>query len=98
MGCLGELYVARNEVASLRLEVRRLARLPRLSVLDLTGNPLLREREDCRPFLVFSLARLKVLDGSPVALAEVAAARGRYTGRLTVEFLVRNGGEVLSCL
>jgi hypothetical protein len=38
--------------------------------------------------MVYTLRRIKVLDGAPVTPQELAAARGRYSGRLTIEFLV----------
>lgn len=40
-----ELYVASNKVGAFKSEVRRLGRLPRLAVLDLSGNPVVKERE-----------------------------------------------------
>ena len=44
-GALVELYAARNALGSFRAESRRLGKLPRLAVVDLTGNPLVQEEE-----------------------------------------------------
>lgn len=48
--------------------------------------------QDYRLLAIYSLRHIKVLDGQPVALQELAAARGRYSGQLTIEFLVRYSG------
>ena len=70
-------------------EVNRLRALPSLIILDLAGNPLASSAtEDYRLWLLYSLRRLKVLDGQPVEQQEQIAARARYSGRLTLSFLV----------
>lgn len=50
------------------------------------GNPAA-TREDYFLYAVFRLRRLCVLDGEPVSAAQQAAARSRFVGRLTLEFL-----------
>ncbi|GBF89449.1 hypothetical protein Rsub_02021 [Raphidocelis subcapitata] len=87
LSALVELYAASNAVAGFGAEARRLAALPRLAVVDLAGNPLASECEDYRLQLVYALRRSRVIDGEPVTPGELAAARGRYSGRLTLEFL-----------
>ena len=47
--------------------------------------------QDYRLLLVYALRRAKVIDGAPVSPQELAAARGKYSGRLTLEFLVGAG-------
>lgn len=69
-------------------EAERLAVLPKLVILDLAGNPLVSSSEDYRPLLLYRLRHLKVLDGLPAEPAELAAARAKYSGRLTLSFLV----------
>jgi hypothetical protein len=62
--------------------------LPRLVILDLEGNPLVAACADYRHLLLYRLRHLKVLDGAPATAAELAAARAKYSGRLTMSFLV----------
>jgi hypothetical protein len=47
LGRLVELYASGNGIAGLQTEVRRLAGLPALEVLDLGDNPLTAERQVC---------------------------------------------------
>lgn len=58
--------------------------------LDLAANPLAGGGEGYKLWLLYKLRRLKVLDGCVVEPAELAAARARYSGLLTMSFLVRN--------
>lgn len=68
-------------------------RLPRrLIILDLSGNPLC-SAEDYRILAVYHSRRLKVLDGRPVDTAEQVAARNKYSGRLTLDFLEEQLGH-----
>lgn len=75
-------------------EAERLAVLPRLVILDLAANPLVTACEDYRHLLLYRLRHLKVLDGVPAEAGELAAARAKYSGRLTMSFLV-SGQELL---
>lgn len=68
--------------------MERLSVLPSLIILDLVGNPLTSGTEDYRHRLLYKLRHLKVLDGVPAEPAELAAARAKYSGRLTLSFLV----------
>lgn len=58
-------------------------------ILDLADNLLVAATEDYRLVLLYRLRHLKVLDGVPAEPAELAAARAKYSGRLTMSFLVR---------
>ena len=82
---LTALYLARNSLANLTADVRIIASLPRLLILDLAGNPLAQDPE-YRLHAVFHLRRVRVLDGSSVD-GDVAAARERHQGRLTEDML-----------
>jgi hypothetical protein len=74
-------------------EAERLSVLPRLVILDLEGNPLIAACEDYRHLLLYRLRHLKVLDGAPATAAELAAARAKYSGRLTMSFLVSSTAQ-----
>jgi hypothetical protein len=70
-------------------EAERLSTLPALVILDLAGNPMISCTEDYRLLLLYRLRHLKVLDGTPAQTSELALARAKYSGRLTMSFLVR---------
>jgi hypothetical protein len=55
-------------------------------VFHAAGNPAA-SRTDYFLYTVFRLRRLCVLDGEPVSAAQQAAARSKFVGRLTLEFL-----------
>ena len=55
------------------------------------GNRVASEA-DYAAYLVFRLRALRVLDGAAVTAAQVAAARGKYSGRLTLDFLEDKAG------
>jgi Leucine-rich repeat (LRR) protein len=82
---LMELYMSSNKVAYLR-EVKKLKPLKKLMIFDLSSNPLC-DYDEYRPYVLYTLSSLKVLDGSFVHTTEQAAARDTYTGRLTRELL-----------
>ena len=82
---LCELYVGENAVAETR-EVFHLKQLPKLVILDLAGNPVCSVNE-YRPYVLFTLRRVKVLDAVGVDAAEHAEARLRFAGRVTRDFL-----------
>ena len=62
---LMELYIGNNRLAALR-EVACLKELPKLIILDLSGNPLT-TADDYRSYTIYQLRRLKVLDGVSIA-------------------------------
>ncbi|KAA0173938.1 hypothetical protein FNF27_04499 [Cafeteria roenbergensis] len=80
-----ELYAGNNKVRAVK-EVRKLRSLPKLIILDLCGNPLCGSSR-YRLFSVYTLRRLKVLDGVSITSEESADARDRYSGKLTLDFL-----------
>lgn len=82
---LVELYMGQNALKGLG-QIMRLRSLPRLIILDLAGNPLA-SVEEYRPFTVYHLKRIKVLDGLGVDAAEATNASDRFAGRLTREYL-----------
>ncbi|KAG2444570.1 hypothetical protein HXX76_001315 [Chlamydomonas incerta] len=51
--------------------------------------------DDYRLYVIFNVRKLKVLDGVAVAAAEQAAAKNRYAGRLTADFLEERLGHRL---
>ncbi|GBG23854.1 Leucine-rich repeat-containing protein 9 [Hondaea fermentalgiana] len=88
---LMELYIGNNKIEGLR-ELQQLRGLPRLLILDTLGNPVSRESA-YRLYVVFYLKKLKVLDGVGIERTEVAAARERFAGRLSLEFLTDQVGH-----
>jgi Leucine-rich repeat (LRR) protein len=82
---LCELYVGDNAVTETR-EVFHLKQLPKLVILDLAGNPVCSENE-YRPYVLYTLRRVKVLDAIGVDAREHAEARVRFAGRVTRDFL-----------
>jgi len=91
LSTLLELYLGNNRVADLK-EALNLKPLPKLIILDLSGNPVCGEHE-YRLYSIFHLRKLKVLDGLGVETAEQSAANDAYAGRLTHEFLVEKLGH-----
>jgi Leucine-rich repeat (LRR) protein len=86
-----ELYLGNNKVSDMR-EVLQLRTLPKLIILDLSGNEVC-ARGEYRLYSIFHLKKLKVLDGLGVESSEQAAANDMYSGRLTEEFVVEKLGH-----
>ncbi|KAJ3014017.1 Leucine-rich repeat-containing protein 9 [Thoreauomyces humboldtii] len=82
---LMELYCGNNDVVDL-LSIFPLRDLPRLIILDFTGNGVC-QLENYRLFTIYHLARLKILDGTGISPKEQALAREAYLGKLTIELL-----------
>ena len=82
---LMELYIGNNQIASIQ-EIDYLRQLPKLIILDLSGNPLC-SAVDYRLYTLFRMRRLKVLDGSSVQIEEFTQAREKFSGKLTREIL-----------
>ncbi len=80
---LMELYVGNNCIASLS-EIDYLKMLSKLIIVDLAGNPVCSDYR-YRLYTLYRVRRLKVLDGTSVSTDEAAAAREKYSGRLTLE-------------
>ncbi|KAJ9527642.1 hypothetical protein QJQ45_025918 [Haematococcus lacustris] len=116
---LMELYAGNNRLQELR-EVLQLRDLPRIIILDLSGNPCtLNSGDDYRLYVIYNVRKLKerrggagrggaaaravpcglipwlvqVLDGVPIDAAEQAAAKTKYSGRLTRDFLEQKLGH-----
>ncbi|KAJ3411055.1 Leucine-rich repeat-containing protein 9 [Chytridiales sp. JEL 0842] len=80
-----ELYIGNNYINDL-YSIFPLKELPRLIILDLTGNTVC-QTTNYRLFTIFHLSRLKILDGSGIVLKEQQAAKEIYMGKLTIELL-----------
>lgn len=85
LSTLMELYAAHNLLTSMHV-FAAIAELPKLFVGDFRGNAMA-ESEDYSQYAVFRLRRLCVMDGETVSAAQQAAARSKFVGRLTMEFL-----------
>ncbi|KAI9017610.1 hypothetical protein BC832DRAFT_545188 [Gaertneriomyces semiglobifer] len=88
---LMELYCGNNKIADL-LTVYALKDLPRLIVLDLSGNAVC-EAENYKLFTAYHLGRLKILDGSPLTPSLLTTARETFLGLLTPELLTSKIGH-----
>lgn len=87
---LMQLYAGGNQVAELS-QVQHLRALPKLLILDLYSNPVCSVM-DYRPFTIYNVRKLKVLDGRSIDSSELSAARNTYAGRLSREFLEQQLG------
>lgn len=85
LSVLMELYAAHNLLSSMTV-LAAISHLPKLFVVDFRGNEMATV-EDYHQYAVFRLRRLCVLDGDTVSAAQQAAARTKFVGRLTMEFL-----------
>ena len=88
---LMELYLCSNRIMNVK-EVQHLKNLPKLIIVDLSGNRLCRH-ESYRLYCVYYLRKLKVLDGIGVDINEQQKAREKYSGKLTAEFLAEKIGH-----
>lgn len=66
--------------------------MPKLIILDLTGNPVCRDRT-YRLYSIYYLRRLRVLDSHNITLDEQKQAKFRFSGRLTTEFILEKIGS-----
>jgi Leucine-rich repeat (LRR) protein len=89
---LVELYVANNRVKAMR-DIKGLQDAKNLLILDLRGNSLCNDSE-YSGYMIYKLFQLLVLDGEVISAASVAAARAKYAGRLTLDFLEEKAGIV----
>jgi Leucine-rich repeat (LRR) protein len=80
-----ELYIGNNLMDELK-EVLNLKLLPKLIILDLSGNSLCKEG-NYRVYCIFHLRKLKVLDGLQIESQELLEAKDMFAGRLTEEIL-----------
>jgi len=82
---LMELYIGNNYIENVK-EIKHLSELPKLIILDITGNPFTKET-NYRIFILFYMKKLKVLDGISIEASEAQLARETFTGRLSDEVL-----------
>ena len=82
---LAEVYLAGNQLADLK-QVRALRKLKKLTILDLSDNPLAHSSTS-RLYTVFCLRGLKILDGIGISQEEQERAKTKYHGKLTKEIL-----------
>ena len=88
---LMELYIGNNKITELK-QVLQVKDMPKLIILDLSGNTLC-TANDYRHYTVYHVRKLKVLDGVGVEMAEQEAAKEKYDGKLTIEFVVERVGH-----
>eukprot|EP01048_Picozoa_sp_COSAG05_P007592 COSAG05_NODE_539_length_8851_cov_3.718693_2_plen_1327_part_00 len=91
LASLMELYIGNNRVTDLK-EVHHVKELSKLIILDLSGNKLC-TAQDYRHYTIYHVRKLKVLDGAGVEMMEQEAAKEKYDGKLTVEFVVERVGH-----
>lgn len=95
LGSIMELYIGNNKLDNLK-EIALLKDLPKLIILDISGNTLTKEA-DFRLHIIFHLKKLKVLDGVGIEQTEQAFAKETFGGRLTKDLLESKlGGMSLS--
>lgn len=92
---LMELYLSNNLIEELR-SVLLLKQLPKLAILDLSGNDLCKA-PDYRQYTIFHLRKLKVLDGKAILRAELHKADEKFSGKVTMELLEDKLGPSASC-
>ncbi|ORY39828.1 L domain-like protein [Rhizoclosmatium globosum] len=85
MNSLMEFYIGNNCISDL-YNIFPLKELPRLIILDVTGNQVCQQNH-YRMFTIFHLSRLKILDGASITPKEQASAKEIYLGKLTIELL-----------
>lgn len=92
---LMELYIGGNRIEILK-EIQHLKTLPKLTILDLSGNEITR-LPDYRLYAVYYLRRVKVLDGLSISPQDQSDAKQKYSGKLTIEFILEKcGGSIAS--
>ena len=83
---LMELYIWNNCFVNLK-QIWLLKELPKLIILDISGNEMWRD-ENFRIYVIFNLKKkLKVLDGLSIEATEIQKANEAFSGRLTDEIL-----------
>ncbi|XP_065844626.1 leucine-rich repeat-containing protein 9-like isoform X3 [Oscarella lobularis] len=94
---LSQLYLAHNFVGTTR-DVLSLKPLDNLVALDLNGNPVTKNVEEYRLVTIFHLKSLKALDNCVIDSTEIALAKEKFGGRLTLEYISERlgGGDVAS--
>jgi len=83
---LMELYIDNNLIVDVQ-EITKIKDLPRLIILDCSCNPITSNRQDYRIFCIFTLRKLRVLDGISIDPQEHLEAKETFSGRLTEDML-----------
>lgn len=92
-----ELYIGENYITDLK-QVRHLASLKRLIVVDMSGNAMCKE-SDYRLYFIFQIKDVKVLDGITVSKPEIEEAKEAFNGRLSEDILeVKLKGQPLNSI
>jgi Leucine-rich repeat (LRR) protein len=86
-----ELYIGNNEIEDIA-EIEYLKGLPRLIILDVSGNPFCNV-DSYRLYTIYRIKKLKVLDGVGVSSNEVMNAKEKFCGKLTKEIIVDKVGH-----
>ncbi|XP_068110533.1 leucine-rich repeat-containing protein 9 [Hyperolius riggenbachi] len=86
-----ELYLSNNRINN-NQEVYHLKGLSNLVILDLYGNPISRNNDNYRLFVIFHLPSLKALDGSAVDQLESENAKDVFGGRLSSDMIAEKLG------
>lgn len=82
---LMELYLGNNRITTLK-EINYIRALPKLLILDLSGNPVCKQKE-YRSYIIYNLKKLKVLDGIGIDANEQQQAKEMFAGKLTEDLL-----------
>jgi Leucine-rich repeat (LRR) protein len=89
---LMEFYAGNNKISFSR-DVAVLKDLPKLIILDLSGNNMCSADADYRLFTIYTLRKLKVLDGVSIDANESQRAKEMFAGRLSTEMLAERLGH-----
>jgi len=98
LSSLIELYLSNNLIEDLRC-VLSLKNLTQLTILDLCGNPLVKQRSDpqeYRLYIIFHLRRLKIFDSICITPNELHDAKDQFAGKLSMELFEEKLGPLLS--
>ncbi|XP_066913375.1 leucine-rich repeat-containing protein 9-like [Clytia hemisphaerica] len=87
-----EIYAGNNKLQELR-DIFYLKNIPTLIILDMMGNPLVKECNNYRLFLIYHLQSLKALDGIPVNFTEGGMAKDTFGGKLSTDFIAEKLGH-----
>lgn len=80
---LMEFYIGNNVLTNTK-HIILLKKLPKLIILDISGNEISRERN----YIIYHLKKkLKVLDGISIEQTEISQSNEMFAGRLTDEIL-----------
>jgi Leucine-rich repeat (LRR) protein len=86
MPALIEIYASFNQIKLLR-DIFNLKQLVSLAILDLCANPMCKENNKYRLFLIYHLKNLKSLDGTSIESNEITESRDLFGGKLTCDFI-----------